>query len=117
MFINHRFPPAFSHGTFDPFAEASPQVTSPTHGSYLEVGAAGCERGLCCQLKEALSQHQLVKVRFVEFKEERKSMARHLADSVGCHLVTVVGHVAVFFQPAPLSDAQASGEESSELMA
>ena len=44
-------------------------------------------------------------------------MARHLADSVGCHLVTVVGHVAVFFQPAPLSDAQASGEESSELMA
>jgi len=33
---------------------------------------------------------------------------------VGCHLVTVVGHVAVFFAPAPLSDAQASGEESSE---
>jgi len=28
-----------------------------------------------------------------------------------------VGHVAVFFQPAPLSDAQASGEESSESMA
>ena len=53
----------------------------------------------------------------MEFKDERKSMARHLADSVGCHLVTVVGHVAVFFQPAPLSDAQASGEESSELMA
>ncbi|MGB1054247.1 MAG: YhbY family RNA-binding protein, partial [Limisphaerales bacterium] len=71
----------------------------------------------CCQLKEALSQHQLVKVRFLEFKDERKSMARHLADSVGCHLVTVVGHVAVFFQPAPLSDAQASGEESSESMA
>jgi len=28
-----------------------------------------------------------------------------------------VGHVAVFFQPAPLSDAQARADESSELMA
>ena len=97
MFLNHRFPPAFSHGTFNPFAEASPQVTSPTHGSYLEVGAAGCERGLLLPAQGSLSQHQLVKVRFLEFKDERKSMARHLADSVGCHLVTVVGHVAVFF--------------------
>ena len=83
----------------------------------LKLGRQGASEAFCCQLKEALSQHQLVKVRFVEFKDERKSMARHLADSVGCHLVTVVGHVAVFFQPAPLSDAQASGEESSELMA
>jgi len=83
----------------------------------LKLGRQGASEAFCCQLKEALSQHQLVKVRFLEFKDERKSMARHLADSVGCHLVTVVGHVAVFFAPAPLSDAQASGEESSESMA
>ena len=37
----------------------------------LKLGRQGAREAFCCQLKEALSQHQLVKVRFVEFKDER----------------------------------------------
>jgi RNA-binding protein len=52
-------------------------------------------------LDVALTQHGLVKMKFTDFKEERKTMVPEIAEKTGSALVMQVGNVAVFFRPQP----------------
>ena len=67
----------------------------------LALGKSGASPAFVKSLDEALSQHELVKLKFAAFKDERKTLAPQLADQTGSHLVWVVGHVAVFYRQQP----------------
>jgi RNA-binding protein len=67
----------------------------------LKVGKQGLSPEFAKALDEALAQHELLKVRFDEFKEQKRELAAQLAEQTGSCLVTVVGHVAVFYRPKP----------------
>ncbi|MBU0926997.1 MAG: YhbY family RNA-binding protein [Spirochaetes bacterium] len=64
------------------------------------LGKAGAAEGVSEALDRALSDHELVKLRFVDFKGERKELARELAEKAGADLVRVIGHVAIIYRPA-----------------
>ena len=51
-------------------------------------------------MTDALDHHELVKVKFVEFKEKQMklALAGQIEESVPCELVGLVGHVATFFR-------------------
>lgn len=65
----------------------------------VRVGAAGLTEAVLNSLEEALELHELVKLRFTEFKEERKELAVQIADRTQSVLIQVVGNVAVFYRP------------------
>jgi len=67
----------------------------------LKIGKNGLSEGFLKEFNEALDLQELVKVRFVEFKEEKKTLAPKLAELTGSLLVARVGHVAVFYRPHP----------------
>ena len=67
----------------------------------LRIGRAGLSEGWLRSMEEELTQHQLVKIRFAELKEERKQLAPEIAARTGSELVTLVGNVAVFYRPKP----------------
>jgi RNA-binding protein len=46
-----------------------------------------------------LKHHQLVKVKFDEFKEQKKELTPQLAERSGSHLITRVGNVVVLYRP------------------
>jgi RNA-binding protein len=50
-------------------------------------------------LEEALEAHELVKVRLVGQREERRAMAAEIADRVGASLVGLIGGVAIVYRP------------------
>jgi RNA-binding protein len=64
----------------------------------LKVGKHGLSEPFIKSLDEELTRHELVKVKFAEFKEEKKELAPQLANRTGAHLVTLVGNVAVLFR-------------------
>lgn len=64
-----------------------------------KVGKAGLSDGFLKSVDEGLSLHQLVKVKFVEFKEEKKTLAPMLAEKTASHLIMRVGNVAVLYRP------------------
>lgn len=64
----------------------------------IRIGQSGVTDALLQSLDTALSQHELVKVRFADFKEERKSIAPQLAERTSSALIQQVGNVAVFFR-------------------
>lgn len=67
----------------------------------LALGKAGATDGFIKSLDEALAQHELVKIKFAAFKDERKTIAPQLAEKTGSHLIWIVGHVAVFYRQQP----------------
>lgn len=65
------------------------------------VGQKGFTRTLADALDDALDRHELVKVKFLEFKEKEKKLAlvEQIEQTVSCQMVGLIGHMATFFRP------------------
>jgi RNA-binding protein len=66
----------------------------------LKIGHGGVTPAFLESLDAALKQHQLVKVRFSDFKEEKKTLAPQIAEQSSSTLIMRVGNVAVFYRAA-----------------
>jgi RNA-binding protein len=71
----------------------------------LRLGPAGVSDAFVKSLDEALSRHGLVKIRFGDFKEEKKVLSPEIAEKTGSELVMRVGNVAVFYRRPPDAEA------------
>lgn len=76
------------------------QLLKPT----IFVGKEGLSPALMKALDEALAHHELVKVKFADFKEQKKELTPLLAEKVAARLVMRVGNVAVLFRRRPGQD-------------
>ena len=77
--------------------KAAAQLLEPM----LKVGKAGLSEGFIRSVDQALAQHELVKIKFAEFKEQKKELAPQLAEKTASHLVMRVGNVMVLHRPKP----------------
>ena len=66
-----------------------------------KVGKAGLSEGFVKSVEEGLTHHDLVKIKFVEFKDEKKTLAPALAEKTSSHLIMRVGNVAVLYRRLP----------------
>jgi RNA-binding protein len=67
----------------------------------VQVGKQGLTAGLAGSVHQALLDHELIKIKFLEFKEEKKQMAGELAARTGSECVGLIGNVATFYRPHP----------------
>jgi RNA-binding protein len=67
----------------------------------LKVGKDGLSPAFLKAVDETLTHHDLVKVKFEEFKEERKELGPKLAESVSAKTIMAVGHVVVLYRRKP----------------
>jgi RNA-binding protein len=65
----------------------------------LRVGHAGLSEAFLASLNQVLNDHELVKVKFSDFKEQKKELAPKLAELTGSHLIMRVGNVVVLYRP------------------
>ena len=77
--------------------KARAQLMKPT----LKVGHDGLSGQFIAALDTALKHHDLVKVKFSDFKEQKKELAPQLAAKTGSELIMRVGNVAVLYRPKP----------------
>jgi RNA-binding protein len=64
------------------------------------IGKEGATEGVERALMAEFDHRELVKLRFVDGKDERHETARDLARRSGSELVRVIGYVAVFYKRA-----------------
>ena len=76
-----------------------------------KVGKAGLSEGFLRSVDVALSQHELVKIKFAEFKEQKKELAPLLAEKTASHLILRVGNVLVLHRPRQAAEAPAEPTE------
>jgi RNA-binding protein len=67
----------------------------------LRVGHAGLSEAFLASLNQALNDHELVKVKFSDFKDQKKELAPKLAELTGSHLIMRVGNVVVLYREQP----------------
>jgi len=73
----------------------------------LKVGKEGLSPQFLSALGDALKHHELVKVKFDDFKEQKKELSPQLAEKTGSHLVTRVGNVVVLYRAKANKDEPA----------
>ena len=73
----------------------------------LKIGKEGISSKLLAALDHELTCHELVKVKFDEFKEQKKELTPQLAEKSHSYLVTRVGNVVVLYRPKPADEKSA----------
>ena len=74
-----------------------------------KVGKEGLSPAFLAALNEALQHRELLKVKFDDFKDQKKELAPQLAEKTGSDLVTRVGNVVVLYRPkTPAASGQTS---------
>ena len=67
----------------------------------LKIGHGGVSEAFLKSLDEALRQHELVKVKFTDHKEEKKTLVPQIVEASRCELIMRVGNVAVLYRQKP----------------
>lgn len=70
------------------------------------VGQKGLTSELVTALEKALADHELVKVKFVDNKDERKTLAEEMASKTESALAGVIGNIAIFYKQNPDSKSR-----------
>jgi RNA-binding protein len=65
------------------------------------VGQKGVSGQLITSVEAALADHELIKVKFIEFKKEKKEIAAEIAAATKSELVGIIGNIAIFYRPNP----------------
>jgi len=71
------------------------------------VGHEGITEGVINMLNQALYDHELVKVRFQDFKDMTKDLANELKAKTRSELIATTGFTAVFYRENPEKHKQA----------
>ena len=65
------------------------------------VGKNGIGGQFIVYVDAALNDHELIKIKFGEFKEEKKEMSAQIAGETQSEVVGIIGHVVVFYRRHP----------------
>ena len=67
----------------------------------LKIGKDGLSPQFIAALDQMLNHHDLIKVKFDHFKEQKRELAPQLAEKSGSTLVMQVGNVVLLYRPKP----------------
>ncbi len=90
--------------------KARAQLMKPT----LKVGHDGLSEAFIAALDQALKYQDLVKVKFSDFKEQKKELAPQLASRTNSEQGMRVGNVAVLYRPRLAAPAAATETDSGD---
>lgn len=65
------------------------------------VGQKGVTDAVILSMEEALNAHELIKVKFIDFKEKesKETLSEELKERTGSCLAGMIGHMSIFYRP------------------
>lgn len=64
------------------------------------IGSAGLTEGVIEMTENSLAAHELIKVKFNEYKDEKKDLTQELASKTNSTLVRLIGNIAILYREA-----------------
>lgn len=62
------------------------------------VGGAGVTDGVMDMVNKSLAAHELIKVKFNEYKDEKKELTEQICQKTDATLVRIIGNIAILFR-------------------
>lgn len=67
----------------------------------MQLGKQGLTANFYKSFELALTNHELMKLRFANLQDERKELSAEIEAKTGAALVSMVGHTAVYYRESP----------------
>ena len=66
----------------------------------VSIGQKGVTDAFLRSVDEALKKHELIKLKFADFKEkdQKKTLAKVIEEKTGCQVVGMIGHMGIFYR-------------------
>ena len=62
------------------------------------VGGAGVTDGVMDMVDKSLAAHELIKVKFNEYKDEKQELTLQICEKTDATLVRIIGNIAILFR-------------------
>ena len=62
------------------------------------IGRNGITDTVIEAVDKALSAHELIKVKFIDFKDEKKNIIQNIAEKTDSAFISIIGNVAILFR-------------------
>jgi RNA-binding protein len=67
----------------------------------VQIGKNGLTEGVVAAIDEALDEHELIKIKFMDFKDDKKELGGVIIEKTGCIIVNVVGNIMILYRENP----------------
>jgi len=67
----------------------------------VQIGKQGLSAEVLTEIDRALLAHELIKLRFQDYKDEKKEICAEVSERLQAENIGTVGHVAILFRPHP----------------
>lgn len=67
----------------------------------VHIGKNGLSDGLISSAEIALDAHELIKVKFYDFKDEKRALTEELAKQLRASLIYLIGNTAILYRQQP----------------
>lgn len=64
----------------------------------VQIGKQGVTAQVQTVIDRALEAHELIKVKFLDFRDEKEALARSIAEASSGHVVGIIGHIAILYR-------------------
>ena len=68
------------------------------------VGKNGVTDDLISAVGEALAGSELIKIKFLEFKNDKKILSSEIAERTNSHVIGIIGNIAMLYRQHPDED-------------
>ncbi len=65
------------------------------------IGRNGINEGLIGSVDLALNDHELIKIKFGDFKEEKEAISAEIAQATASEVVGVIGNITILYRRHP----------------
>ena len=64
----------------------------------IQVGQKGITDSILSAIDKTLQDHELIKIKFVDFKEDRRNITIKIAETTKSELITIIGNTSILFR-------------------
>ena len=79
------------------------------------IGGAGVTEGLINMVASSIASHELIKVKFNEYKDEKKELTEEILEATDTTLVRMIGNVIILYKPAEKEENQKYAKQLAKL--
>lgn len=79
------------------------------------VGGAGVTDGVINMISSSIASHELIKVKFNEYKDEKVELTEEILESTDTTLVRMIGNIIILYKAAEKEDKQKFAKQLAKL--
>jgi RNA-binding protein len=64
----------------------------------LQIGKSGVASSQLAAIQQALEAHELIKLKFQDFKDQKNELIEIITQKTECQLAGIIGHIAILYK-------------------